>query len=194
MSKGYLYWFIKATTISIIDNKALQEKKMKQMKYLLKVGVLLLLVGVFAATSVYAQSDEQHIGIGGNVLVSSGNLGGFNIRYWTESKFGVEAGLNFRSNWMSIPISGLYTLAHIDTNSMYIRPYVGGGISMNRFSIFDHSETKIGGQGFGGVELTAKSMPQLSFGGNLGVHNFGKFFGIGNTDFKLGLHAHYYFK
>jgi hypothetical protein len=74
---------------------------------------------------------------------------------------------------------------------VYIRPYIGGGLNISRVSVreINLSETKVGGQGFAGAEFTVKDFPKLSFGGDLGVHNFG--YGSG---FMLGVNILYYFK
>ena len=165
---------------------------MKHRKYLLKTCVLLFLfVCASAATSVYAQGGppgdiEQTVGVGLKVLARDGSIAGFNARYWSEQNFGFEGGLLLKSHWKTIPISGLYTLTHVDTDSMYIRPYVGGGINMN---FFEGTDNKIGGQGFGGAEFTVKSFPKLSFGGDLGVHSFGH-----GSGFMVGINVLYYLK
>jgi len=174
---------------------------MKHRKHILTSCVLLALFVCVSAAPVFADGppEPQTFGIGGNFLIGI-NVGGLTMRYWSESKLGLEAGVNFRSHWTAIPVSVLYTLSHIDTNSMYIRPYIGGGININRFSFRGrgYSESKIGGQGVGGVEFTPKNSPRFSFGGNLGIHNFGSYgygpYRVSSTHFMLGLHAHYYIR
>ena len=177
---------------------------MKHRKHLLKICVLLsIFVCASLAPSAFAQgrppSDiEQKIGVGLKVLTSHGAVAGINARYWTDSNFGLEGGWMARGGWNVIPISALYTMSHFETNDLYIRPYVGGGLNLNRWSSArwysywgtrSYSESSIGGQGFVGVEFTARAFPRLSFGSDLGIHSFG----YGNS-FALGINVLYYVK
>jgi hypothetical protein len=169
---------------------------MKHRKHILTTCVLLVLFVCVSAAPVYADGppEPQTIGIGGKIFFGEGTRGGVTLRYWSESKFGFEAGVIHGNYLTSIPISGLYTLTHINTDSMYIRPYIGGGISIDRVSFPGYSDSTVGGQGFGGVEFTPRNSPKFSFGGNLGVYNIGSWGGFRHTDFMLGLHAHYYIR
>jgi hypothetical protein len=188
---------------------------MKQKKHLLKICVLLFLfVCASAAPGAFAQDDTQDaqkFGIGLKFLGGDGlNAVGFNARFWSESKLGFEAGWatdgegggGVSSRFHIIPFSALYTLTHVNTNSMYIRPYLGGGINITRFTtnIDDYlsdflgedislSETKVGGQGFFGAEFTFKSVPRLSFGGDVGLHRI-----FNDNGFRAGVQVHYYLK
>jgi len=195
---------------------------MKHRKYLLKTCVLLLLfVCASAAPSVYAQDgppESQKFGVGFKVLAGNDVTAiGANARFWTESPLGFEVGWARDSEGISasadgisvdasahidvIPMSALYTLTHVNTESVYIRPYVGGGINIARGSFsagasgyggsssVSVSATKVGAQGFAGAEFTFKQIPKLSFGGDLGILRFG-----GNSGFAAGLQVHYYLK
>jgi len=186
---------------------------MKHKNYFSKTCALLLFfVCAAAATSVYAQDvqDSQKIGIG---VKAAGIYGvvDFNARFWTASKFGFEAGYGQRYGIKEIPVSALYTITHIDTDSVYIRPYVGGGIGIYSYPegvsilgwssndwqkcIVDgecdfSSSTKIGGQGFGGAEFTFKSFPRLSLGAEIGHWRVG----YGGHETAARFNVHFYVK
>jgi len=186
---------------------------MKYKKYFPKICTLLfLLICVSTATSVYAQDvqDSQKIGIG---VKAAGIYGvvDFNARFWTASKFGFEAGYGQRYGIKEIPLSALYTITHIDTDSVYIRPYVGGGVGLYRYpegsSLLGWSandwakcindgecnvtgSTKISGQGFGGAEFTFKSAPRLSLGAEIGHWRVG----YGGYETAARFNIHFYVK
>ena len=183
----------------------------------LKTCVLaVLFVGVFATSSLFAQTPfgiEQKAGIGFQLWNSGVNMFGVNARFWSENRVGFEAG--WATNSESGRVSGynmevrthmfnpslLFTLAHVDTDYVYIRPYAGGGpnIIYRKSNIderltdygkeFFSIGTKVGGQGFGGAEVTFKAVPQLSVGGDLGVYRFQNQTGRG-----LRFLVHYYLK
>ena len=211
---------------------------------LILCSLLVLFACAYSAPAAYAQDawESQHIGVGFKYLgvgedkdfkKGALNLYGVNARVWTESKFGFEGGwltwgesekesyegysFELSTRIHMIPVSVLYTVAHVDAGGMYIRPYVGGGININRISVsgsvkyqeqsFSNtfSATKVGGQGFGGAEFTFKSLPQLSFGGDIGFHRIGigdidmevfeeKVKGINISKFGGSFQVHYYFK
>jgi hypothetical protein len=169
---------------------------MKHRKHLLKTCVLaVLFVCAVFAPSVYAGDgppESQSLGIGLATVHSGGGFFGFNVRSWTEDKLGWEVGWATRGHSYSssiydygyswryhvIPGSVLYTLKHADYDSLYIRPYIGGGLNIVRYSsgydsrwniAGEHaSATRIGGQGFAGAEFTFKAIPKLGIGGDLG--------------------------
>jgi opacity protein-like surface antigen len=72
--------------------------------------------------------------------------------------------------------SAMYSLPDVVANSLWVRPYVGGGISFNRASINSAgtnlqnpgSETRKGWQAFGGVETTLAAVPQIAWSAELG--------------------------
>jgi len=187
-------------------------------KYLSTISVLLVLfVCASAAPSIFAQDgppESQQIGVGmrADGFVSAVD---FNARIWTEMKLGFEIGFGKRHGWTEVPVSVLYTIAHIDTEPVYIRPYAGGGISYNRIPLgwgYNANEcvsdwqagrecepptasTKIGGQGFVGAEFTFKAFPRLSVGTDIGhwrVPSGWQGHSFSETGIKLNIH--YYLK
>ena len=190
---------------------------MNQRKWLLKTCILpALFVCVFAASSLYAQAPfgiEQKVGVGLQLWNSDFTMYGANVRFWSENRLGFEVGwvtngesgsvsgykMEFRTHMINPSL--LFTLAHVDTNNVYIRPYAGGGPNIiyrksNRDDdLTDYGKelfvigTKVGGQGFGGAEVTFKAVPQLSIGGDLGVYRFQNQTGRG-----LRFLVHYYLK
>jgi len=167
---------------------------MNHSKYLSITGALLVLFICASTTpSIYALDtpEEQRFAVGGQIMFDSdGAFYGVNARLWTESQIGFEfgwgrhsesesvAGVKVDAKWDVIPVSALYSIMHYDAGSVYIRPYVGGGINIGRISAsasgygesYSDSETKIGGQGFGGVEFTFTSAPRLSIGFDAGYY------------------------
>ena len=185
------------------------------MKHLSKICVLLVVfVLVSFAPSAFAEGppESQKIGVGFATTHSGGNLIGLSFRSWTESPWGFEVGWTTRGykipgnetyRWHVIPVSVLYTLTHYDVDSVYIRPYVGGGINFGTFPTWECSvnnnytsygcerknATKIGGQGFGGAEFTFKGFPKLGLSADLGFSGIG-----GGNNFGFNFKAHYYLK
>ena len=198
---------------------------MKQRKYLSKICALLFLTCVLVVPAVHAENAppdgiSQQIGVGFKVLAGDafdGTAIGANARFWTESNFGFEVGwvrdsggvkgssegvsVGVSAHFDVIPVSALYTLTHVDTESVYIRPYVGAGFNIARLSASvsvsgygesasaSDSATKVGGQGFAGAEFTFKQVPKLSFGGDIGIHRF-----AGDSGFAVEFQVHYYLK
>jgi opacity protein-like surface antigen len=72
--------------------------------------------------------------------------------------------------------SVMYSLPDVVANSLWVRPYAGGGMSFNRASIHSGdntlqnagSETRKGWQAFGGVETTFAAVPQVAWSAELG--------------------------
>ena len=190
---------------------------MNKLKCFLKTCVLpVLFVCVFAASSLYAQTPfdiEQKVGVGFQLWNSGINMFGVNARFWSEKRLGFEVGwvtngesgrvggysINLRTHMINPSL--LVTLAHVDTNNVYIRPYAGGGPNIiyrksdRDDDLTDYGKevfvigTKVGGQGFGGAEVTFKAVPQLSVGGDLGVYRYQNQTGRG-----LRFLVHYYLK
>lgn len=200
---------------------------MKLGKHILTTCVLLLIfVCASAAPSLYAQDvpDKQKFGIGlKGIQVSGGTYLGVGARIWTESKLGFDfgwvtdgesasgSGISASARIHAIPASVLYTVTHVDVGSVYIRPYVGGGINISHLSTnleldlppgvppaiadaikkeFDElTGTKAGGQGFFGAEFTITAVPRLSFLGEVGVHHI-----HGNRGWAAGFGVKYYLR
>jgi opacity protein-like surface antigen len=71
--------------------------------------------------------------------------------------------------------SVMYSLPDAVSNSLWVRPYVGGGVSFNRTSFKtatstpeNAGETRMGWQGLGGVETTFAAAPQFAWSAELG--------------------------
>jgi hypothetical protein len=136
----------------------------------------------------------QTFGVGVKLGGSSFGVG-VNARYWSNKNVGFEVGYSHYSFGISsmdygydvsshqITPSLLFSFSRVNTPSLQLRPYVGGGINYSRYSFksdFDEyydllgineSSSKIGGQGFAGLELAFKKLPKLSFSGDLGYYS-----------------------
>ena len=158
---------------------------MKYKKDILKTCVLLsffTFVSAAATPSAFADGppESQTIGVGLQTPLGGNTAVGVNARYWSERNFGFEGGFTAKGIFKSINIAGLYTFAHKDTDSMYIRPYVGAGILHGRWNDSQSVDAGFGNTVdisfkanatgvsiFPGAEFTFKSFPKLSFGGDL---------------------------
>ena len=124
---------------------------------------------------------------GKNSLVAYGPSVGIPI----NNKVGIESGLltygaseNYYGWGVSarayvIPASVIFTVANIDAEELYIRPYVGGGVNIAFASARAYdgwgnygsaSDNKFGGQVIFGAEFTFKAVRQLSFGPEFGYY------------------------
>jgi len=98
--------------------------------------------------------------------------------------------------------SAIYALRDHVSDSIWLRPYAGAGIN------FSHqtwnpapgtgtptSDNKVGGQIFGGAEVTFPSLPKLAVSADLGYHwTPNAFPGVSLGGFGLSLAGHWYIK
>ena len=134
--------------------------------------------------SVPSRTDRPHtIGLGGTIGVSNRGAGG-GFRYW----FGDRVGVDFQAAWyrgyqratsqgtvnsgnsFQVLPSFLVNFKKPDPNAdIDVRPYVGGGVNYLQTSSptaplasVDQRTSGVGGQAFGGVELTFKDAPNMT--------------------------------
>jgi hypothetical protein len=85
----------------------------------------------------------------------------------------------------------LYSLPEGVTNSVWLRPYVGGGPRLYRANL----ETRLGYEAFGGAEATLASMPQFAFSADVGFRwSRPSFNGFEPRQIGLSLSGHWYVK
>ena len=135
---------------------------------------------------------EQKFRVGMKILAGKNSRVsyGFSVGIPINNKIGIESGLltygdsyNYYEMGVSarayvIPASLLFTVANIDAEELYIRPYVGVGanIAIAKATAYwwDYSASasnyKFGGQLIFGAEFTFKAVPQLSFGPEFGYY------------------------
>jgi hypothetical protein len=182
--------------------------------------VALLPSAAYAAEpKTQANSDDQiphTFGVGIRLGGSSFGVGA-NARYWIGKRVGAEigyshyslgyssSGFGYNSSANQVIPSFLFALSRSDHPGYQLRPYIGGGINVSRFSSsaeatgyginIKESSTNTGGQGFAGLELTFKKVPRLTFGGEAGYYSTSiPYSGMKFGGVALALTIHYYLK
>lgn len=131
---------------------------------------------------------------------------GASIRSWSFGAFGVQAtashyGYNYvnsdYSAWQFSP--SLIVPIHVGDRDSYNeiswKPYVGGGLTIYRSSydsaFSSYSDTRFGVNALGGVEVSFRSIPQLTGSLQAGLFTGGG--DIGLSSFTSAVLAHWYF-
>jgi hypothetical protein len=127
--------------------------------------------------TVYIAPPTHFVGIGGRM---SGSTLGFGVtgRAWSRGPLGGQVdlsriaqttpGLPGRVTSIQFSPSVLYGFADFVTDSVWLRPYVGGGGTLHRHTMSgltpetSITENKFSFQGFGGAELTLPSVPRFA--------------------------------
>jgi hypothetical protein len=127
--------------------------------------------------AVYIAPPTHFVGLGGRM---SGTTLGYGVtgRAWSRGALGAQVdlsriaqttpGLPGRMTSLQFSPSVLYGFADFVSDSMWLRPYVGGGGSLQRHTMSgitpeaSVTENKFSFQGFGGVEVTLPSMPRFA--------------------------------
>ncbi len=120
----------------------------------------------------YVELPSHRIGIG--ALMNASNLRfGATVRTWWGNRLGLQFDASRPQiqsvDGQSIPStqlapSVLYSVHDVVTNSLWVRPYVGGGPRFYRVRL----ETGLGYEAFGGAETTLAHVPQFSLSAELG--------------------------
>jgi hypothetical protein len=128
---------------------------------------------------VYVTPPSHEIGVGG--LLAGPNAGfGASARAWRRDRFGVQldvarfgvtsAVTPGRVTSVQFEPSGLYSLKDKVTDYWWLRPYAGGGLSIQRQTFTNGvagtaepvSDSSLGYHVFGGGEVTFASMPRFT--------------------------------
>ena len=127
---------------------------------------------VAARQADYVSLPQHQIGIGALLNTSTLRFGG-SARTWWGRRLGVEFSVSRpeleSADGQLIPStqlapSVLYSLPEGVTDSMWVRPYVGGGPRFYGANL----ERRMGYETFGGVEATIAAMPQFALSGEVG--------------------------
>lgn len=165
------------------------------------------------------QPEQKTFGLGGRAGGFSLGMGG-SMRYWSGDRIGLQVDLSRFSlgsstdsgivkasaelaTWQVAP-SVLYGFTpQAGGESVWIKPYVGGGLSLFRSSLsarasaggeiasLANEETNVGFHGFGGAQLVFKAVPQLAISSDIGYYRGGTPFTgyhIGGTSFSVSGH------
>jgi hypothetical protein len=130
-----------------------------------------------SSRSVFVNPRTHTFGVGG--LMSGATVGyGASGRAWSQGNLGLQVQVS-RSALTSDVTAGrvtavefapsvLYSLRDRVTDYVWLRPYVGGGVNLNRASQTGYgSSNKVGFQAFGGSEFTFASFPRVSLSADL---------------------------
>ena len=139
--------------------------------------------------------------MGGSALGFGGTLRG-----WSKKRLGVQLEVSRysltsvntagRVTTMEVAPSMLYSLPDRVGDYVWLRPYVGGGLNLQRASQTGFgSASKTGFQAFGGGEFTFASAPRLAVSTDLGYRRVpAPYAGFELGDLRLGISAHWYLK
>ena len=164
------------------------------------------------APSMYVNPPAHTFGVGG--LVSGSTLGfGAGARAWTRKQFGVQvdvsryamtnAAVPGRVTSLEFAPSALYSLTDRVNDYFWLRPYVGGGITLHNQTFSDAaapgvsvSDSTFGYQAFGGGELTFPNMPRFALSADVGYRwtRSTPFAGFDLGGFGFTLSGHWYVK
>jgi opacity protein-like surface antigen len=138
-----------------------------------------------ATRTVYVPPPTHLVGLGGQLSGATPGFG-FTSRVWSRSRIGVQLDLSrstltsaasperVRSTQFSPSV--VYSLTDYVTDSIWLRPYVGGGgaLTRSKFSTGTPevspsvSESSFGWRAFGGAEVTVPSVPRFAVSADLG--------------------------
>jgi opacity protein-like surface antigen len=150
------------------------------------------------------------VGVGGRIGTQA--LSGFAAmgRLWFARHVGAQLELGrathtnaamLRMNVTDIGVNAITSLPDLVTNAVWMRPYVGGGMSIFRSSLRSTSgvsiatDTSRGFQAFGGAEFTWANVPQLAVSADL-RHTWAAapYGGFDTGGLGLALAAHWYMR
>jgi hypothetical protein len=106
-----------------------------------------------------------------------------------------------RMSVTDIGVNAITSVSDVVTNAVWVRPYVGGGISILRSSLRSTSgvpiatDTSRAYQAFGGAEFTVANLPQLAVSADARhIWAAAPFAGFETGGMGLALAAHWYVK
>jgi hypothetical protein len=160
---------------------------------------------------VYISLPSRLIGIGGRMSASTPGFG-VTARRWWGNRLGFQFEAS-RSLLDSIAAPGhvtsfqfapsvLYSLPDGVSNSLWVRPYLGGGGSMYRATLSggtaglaESVDTALGLQAFGGAEATFSGVPRFALSADVGYRwSQTTFAGFEPRKIGLSLSGHWYVK
>jgi len=160
---------------------------------------LLLVIATLAAPQqdpnrpAFSPADRPHrFAVGGTIGVSARGAGGA-IRYWFGDRLGVDLqaawsrpynayGSSTGNTFQVLP-SFMFMLRPVNpTADIDVRPYVGGGFNYLQSSAYHPPTTRgstavnqdtngIGGQAFGGIEMTFKDAQKMTISAEMVYYN-----------------------
>jgi hypothetical protein len=141
--------------------------------------------------------------------------GGFGItsRIWSRSRLGIqfEASRSRRTSTtatgrlttLQFAPSAIYSLPDRVGDSLWLRPYVGAGVSWNRLTLRENApgnlalatDNALGFRGFGGAEFTLPAVPRFAISADAGyLWSQETFPGFELSRFTFAVSGHWYVK
>jgi len=135
----------------------------------------------------YIQPPSHFIGLGGNMMGASPVGFGAAVRTWSRGQPSFQMTVSHSSQTsltapgevasLQISPSLLYSLRDRLSDSLWVRPYVGGGVTFVRDTlrditpgVTDATTNGFGWQGFGGAEFTFPSVPKFTLSADAGYY------------------------
>ena len=171
-----------------------------------------------SARTVYVAPPTHFVGLGGRLTGTTDEMtaGGFGVtsRVWSRNRFGVQMDLS-RSRRTSTEVPGrmttlqfapsaIYSLPDRVGDSLWLRPYLGGGAALNRATLkVDPLGTTPGItdnawqlRAFGGTELTLPAVARFAISADVGYIFWRQesFAGFDPGRVTVGLSGHWYVK
>jgi hypothetical protein len=168
--------------------------------------------------TVYVAPPTHVVGLGGRLSGTTDDMtaGGFGLtsRVWSRSRLGVQVDLS-RSRRTSTEAPGrlttlqfapnaIYSLPDRVGDSLWLRPYIGGGAALNRATLKDDPLSSTPGvkdsswqfRAFGGTELTLPAVARFAISADVGYVFWRQesFAGFEPSRVTFGLSGHWYVK
>jgi hypothetical protein len=165
------------------------------------------------ARPVYVTPAMHTVGLGATMGGTSMGFGA-SARAWSKKRFGAQIDFSHyamddalstqHATSLQFEPSVLFSMKDTVSDYVWLRPYVGSGINIAQQTLTtpntvgaSTSETNLGGQIFGGTELTFPGMPQLALSAQASYHWIPTpttFTGMDFSGFGVSVAAHWYFK
>ncbi len=135
--------------------------------------------------TIYVPPPTHVVGLGGQMSGATPGFG-FTSRIWSRSRLGVQLDLSRstmtttaspeRVRSTQFAPSVIYSLRDYVSDSVWLRPYFGGGAAFTRSKLSSGtpevsasvSDSSLGFRGFGGAEVTIPNMPRFAISADLG--------------------------
>ena len=165
--------------------------------------------------TIYIPPPTHVFGLGGQMTGASGATPGygFTSRIWSRKRLGVQLDLSQttmtstlspeRLRTTQFAPSVIYSLPDYVSDSLWLRPYFGGGAALTRSKLTSGtpevsaavSESVFGLRGFGGAEFTIPNMPRFAISADLGYQwSQQPFAGFDLGGVGFALSGHWYVK
>ena len=160
---------------------------------------------------VYVTPAMHIVGLG--ATMGGATMGfGASVRAWSRKRIGAQIDVSHYAmndalatqhvTSLQFEPSVLFSLRDTVTDYVWLRPYVGSGINIGQQTMSSPtgvgastSETKMGGQVFGGSEFTFPNLEQLAVSAQASYHWVPtSFTGMDFGGFGVSVAAHWYFK